>query len=68
MTKTETTHEGGGRKGLTVDDYREAARQDGSSVRSVASELGVTYSTAYATLKRHSIAVDSLGGPPTGDC
>ena len=68
MTETTTKHEGGGRKGLSVEDYREAARKDKSSVRSVARELGVTYSTAYAMLKRHSIPVASLGKPPQGDC
>jgi len=60
------THTDGGRKGIPVDDYRDAAEETGS-VRGVARVLDVSYSTAYSVLKAHEIPVRSLEGqPPTG--
>jgi len=65
MASTNTL-EGGGRKGIDTEEYRRAAEKTGS-VRGVANELGVSYSTAYGVCKRHEIYIDTLGGPPGQD-
>jgi len=65
MSDTETLTDGG-RKGISVKEYRRAVEETGS-IRGAANELGVSYSTAYGACKRHEIYVPTLDGAPGQD-
>lgn len=54
---------GGGRKGLTPEDYREAVQKRGN-MAAAGRELGVNEKTVREQCKRHDIPVPSIGGVP----
>lgn len=54
---------GGGRKGLTPDDYRQAVQKRGN-MAAAGRELGVNEKTVREQCKRHEISVPSIGGVP----
>jgi hypothetical protein len=55
---------GGGRKGLHLDDYREAM-QEGGTMAAAGRLLGVTEKTIREQCKRHGIEVPSIGACPS---
>ncbi|WP_118830591.1 hypothetical protein [Salinibacter ruber] len=54
---------GGGRKGLTPGDYREAV-QEGDNMAAIGRILDVNEKTVREQCKRHGIEVPSIGGVP----